>query len=155
MAAVASSRWMLHIGGGWGDSPLLCKALYKCNKLLFIKIFVQEAAADTERNLSTHLFASLHPSHSCHLELFHPSTFFTTSKNQKTEIIQMICYKEKKNSKETEKDRMTNRDGKRQMVSQEEQWGMMKGSEDRRREWERCRRAGLERKEKEDGKKSR
>ncbi len=39
MAAVASSRWMLHIGGGW--VPLLCKALwvsrkalYKCNKLL-------------------------------------------------------------------------------------------------------------------------
>ncbi len=28
MAAVASSRWMLHIGGGWGDSRLLCKALW-------------------------------------------------------------------------------------------------------------------------------
>ncbi len=27
MAAVASSRWMLHSGGGWRDSPLLCKAL--------------------------------------------------------------------------------------------------------------------------------
>ncbi len=25
MAAVASSRWMLHIGGGWGDSPFCVK----------------------------------------------------------------------------------------------------------------------------------
>ncbi len=39
MAAVTSSRWILHIGGG-RDYPLLCKALwvprkalYKCNKL--------------------------------------------------------------------------------------------------------------------------
>ncbi len=43
MVAVASSRWMLHIGGGWGDPLLLCKALwvprkalYKCIELLFI-----------------------------------------------------------------------------------------------------------------------
>ncbi len=41
--SVTSSRWMLHIGGGWGVSPLQCKALwvprkalYKCNKLLFV-----------------------------------------------------------------------------------------------------------------------
>ncbi len=25
-------RWMLHIGGGWGDSPLLCKALWVSRK---------------------------------------------------------------------------------------------------------------------------
>ncbi len=48
IAAVALSRWMLHIGGGWGDPPpLLCKAhwvprkaLYTCNKLLFIIIII-------------------------------------------------------------------------------------------------------------------
>ncbi len=45
MAAVASSRWMLHTGGGWGDPPLLCKALwvprkalYTCNKILLFLI---------------------------------------------------------------------------------------------------------------------
>ncbi len=38
-----SCRWMLHIGGGWRDTPLLCKvlwvsrkALYKCTKLLLL-----------------------------------------------------------------------------------------------------------------------
>jgi len=38
MAAVASSRWMLHIGGVWGDSPfhmwsaLMSQKKYKCNE---------------------------------------------------------------------------------------------------------------------------
>ncbi len=44
MGCVASSsRWMLHTGGGWGYSPLRCKALwvprkalYKCIKLLLL-----------------------------------------------------------------------------------------------------------------------
>ncbi len=46
MAAVASSRWMLHTGDGWGDIPWQCrtlwvlrksrKALYKCNELLLL-----------------------------------------------------------------------------------------------------------------------
>ncbi len=37
------SRWMLHTGGGWGDTPWQCKALwvsrkalYKCNKLVIV-----------------------------------------------------------------------------------------------------------------------
>ncbi len=33
--AGVSSRWMLHTGGGWGDSPLLCKALWVPRKVLY------------------------------------------------------------------------------------------------------------------------
>ncbi len=62
MAAVASSRWMLHIGGGWGDPPppsLLCeelwvsrKALYKCNKLLSDQTACN--TPKTKENLKSH-----------------------------------------------------------------------------------------------------
>jgi len=36
MAAIASSRWMLHIGVGWADSPLPCKSLWALRKNIII-----------------------------------------------------------------------------------------------------------------------
>ncbi len=52
---------MLHIGGGWGESPLLCKvfwvprkALYKC-KILFIIIKDAEGKGDEWPSLSPDL----------------------------------------------------------------------------------------------------
>ncbi len=91
MAAVTSSGWMLHIGGGWGDSLLLCKALwvprkalYKCNKLLLkLKRTTTQIKLGWALFVTYTIIQSIMRSEMCSLHLTHPSVH-TWSSGQPT-----------------------------------------------------------------------
>ncbi len=78
VAAVASSKWMLHTGGGWGETPYIIvkrfgciamhnKALYKC----FIHSFIQYV--DHVHSVSPHIQLSVrhHPASTPYQHSFH------------------------------------------------------------------------------------
>ncbi len=54
MAAVASSRWMLHTDGGWGDSPLSCKSSLSTQKSAILNIKNSELLLNYSVSFQSH-----------------------------------------------------------------------------------------------------